>query len=255
MKKLLLALLFLLIPINALFATDYETEKIQWHLDRVETILRKVDTSFLTSEQKINRLKMLDRLHLYTEAWKFPNNDTFTGKSVPFFRWSNGNLCAVWYLMDGDIEYKSFIENIVKTNNNFEIIDAQDNPIINAWAKKYGFSIIELAMIQPTYGAKTLEWCTFEPPGINWYHYSYQYWCWDVKENFIPNSFLIIISLIVIISLIGVILFKIFMMMYLKIFKGSKIWFLNIWIYVLILFFVLMAFWIIVKYYFYTSWN
>jgi hypothetical protein len=94
---------------------------------------------------------MLDRLHSYTEDGKFPNNDKFPGESVPFFRGSNGNLCAVGYLMDADPEYKPFIENIVKSNNNVELMDVQNDPTVNAWAKKYGFSILELAMIQPHY--------------------------------------------------------------------------------------------------------
>ncbi|MBP9811760.1 hypothetical protein KBC86_00140 [Candidatus Gracilibacteria bacterium] len=151
MKKLLFLLSLLLLPIHSLFASDAETDKLQWHLSRVEGVLRKVDTSSLPEAQKSNRIKMLDRLHSYTEAGKFPNNDKFPGESVPFFRGSNGNLCAVGYLMDADPEYKPFIETIVQTNNNIELMDVQDDPIVNAWANKYGFSILELAMIQPTY--------------------------------------------------------------------------------------------------------
>lgn len=151
MKKLLFLLGLLLFPIHCLFASDAETEKLQWHLNRVEWILRKVDTSSLTEEQKVNRTNMLDRLHSYTEAGKFPNNDKFPWESVPFFRGSNGNLCAVGYLMDADPDYKTFIENTVKSNNNVQLMDVQTDPTVNAWAKKYGFSILELAMIQPTY--------------------------------------------------------------------------------------------------------
>lgn len=158
MKKLFLILGFFLIPVHALFASDAETEKLQWHLGRVEWILRQVDTSSLTQEQKENRTNMIDRLHSYTEAWKFPNNDKFPWESVPFFRGSNGNLCAVGYLMDADPDYQSFIENIVNTTNNVRIMDVQSEPTLNAWAKKYGFSLLELAMIQPTYSSGPIRW-------------------------------------------------------------------------------------------------
>jgi len=53
--------------------------------------------------------------------------------------------------MDSDPEYTTFIENIVKTHNNIKIMESQNDPMIQKWANKYGFSILELAMIQPTY--------------------------------------------------------------------------------------------------------
>jgi len=55
--------------------------------------------------------------------------------------------------MDADPDYQSFIENIVNTTNNVRIMDVQSEPTLNAWAKKYGFSLLELAMIQPTYSS------------------------------------------------------------------------------------------------------
>ena len=155
MKKLFLVLWLLLLPLQALFASDNETEKLQWHLNRVEWILRKVDTSSLTEEQRNNRSSMLDLLHSYTKIGKFPNNDRFPWQSIPFFRGSNGNLCAVGYLMDHDPDYQSFIEQVVNTNNHLQLMDIQSNPVINSWEKKYGFNTLELAMIQPTYGFET----------------------------------------------------------------------------------------------------
>ena len=94
---------------------------------------------------------MLDLLHVYIQAGKFPNNDKFQGQYAPFFRGSNGNLCAVGYLMNYDPEYQSYVETIVKINNNVNIMDIQHDPILEKWEKKYGFNTLELAMIQPTY--------------------------------------------------------------------------------------------------------
>ena len=59
--------------------------------------------------------------------------------------------------MDADPEYKTFIENIIKTNSNIKIMDIQDNPVINTWARKYGFNIVELAMIQPHYDRPMIQ--------------------------------------------------------------------------------------------------
>lgn len=151
MKKIFLLLLCIFAPIHNIFAIDSEVEKLQWHLNRVEWILRQVDTSELSTIQKENRTKMLDLLHSYTEAGKFPINDTLPNIYAPFFRWSNGNLCAVWYLMNNDPEYREFVDKTALNNNNIKIMDIQKNWVINSWAEKYGFSILELAMIQPTY--------------------------------------------------------------------------------------------------------
>lgn len=157
MKKIIILLGLLFFPLYSTFALDTETEKIQWHLDRVEWILRKVETPSLTEDQKLNRTKMLDLLHAYTEVGKFPNNDKYPGVSVPFFRWSNGNLCAVGYLMNNDPEYRWFVESVVTQNNTVQIMDIQNDPTVKSWAKKYWFSTLELAMIQPTYGWKYQE--------------------------------------------------------------------------------------------------
>lgn len=144
----------LLLTINTVLAfqnLDTEKERLQWHLDRTENILRKVDTSNLNQNQKENRKKMLDLLEGYTKEWKFPNNDKFPWKYVPFFRWSNGNLCAVWYLMYSDPEYKDYVDTIVKTNNNVQVMNIKNDIVFNSWLEKYGFSQLETAMIQPSY--------------------------------------------------------------------------------------------------------
>ncbi len=44
MIKILISLGLLFLPFHTIFASDIETEKIQWHLNRVENILKKVDT-------------------------------------------------------------------------------------------------------------------------------------------------------------------------------------------------------------------
>ncbi len=140
------------------FANTDEQDKIKWHLFRVESILRQVDTSDLNNTQKKNRLKTLDNLHKYATEWSFPNNDTIEW-FAPFFRGSNWNLCAVWNLMYQDLEYKNYVDNIVQTNNNVRVMNIDNDMVFNNWLNKNGFTQLEAAMIQPTYWAC---WCLSE---------------------------------------------------------------------------------------------
>lgn len=66
--------------------------------------------------------------------------------------------------MNQDVEYQDFVEQVVNTNNNVKIMDIQDDATVNVWADTYGFSIVELAMIQPTYGAC---WGTYQLYGCS----------------------------------------------------------------------------------------
>lgn len=198
-KKILWKLLFvsamLILTINTVSAfqnIDTEKERLQWHLDRTENILRKVDTSNLNQNQKENRTKMLDLLETYTKEWKFPNNDTFPWEYVPFFRWSNGNLCAVWYLMYSDPEYKDYVDTVVKTNNNVQVMDIKNDTVFNSWLEKYGFNQLEAAMIQPSYYRPSVFERYFEKFFTFWFFLSVTSFViiWIFRRKYIYDIFL-----------------------------------------------------------------
>lgn len=127
-----------------------EVARLRAHFDSVDTELRTRDVSHLSREQRANRAKHIAWLKEYREAGKFPLNNKFIGQAVPFFRDSNGTLCAMAYLVDrsgrGDI-----VDHIAKTRNYAYIPELTDDRKLVAWLEESGLSAAEAARIQPAY--------------------------------------------------------------------------------------------------------
>lgn len=123
---------------------------IQMHLTLVETELRNKDVSLLTKEQRLNRIKCLDILHSYSLNGVFPKN-LYHSERTPYFIDKFGTACAVGQLIIST-GYGEFAKKVMTENNNGYISELNSKyPEINEWATAYGFTIDELAWIQPCY--------------------------------------------------------------------------------------------------------
>ena len=133
---------------NAAFATD--RARIQKHLELVENELRASDISSLSSTQKVNRRHHLDVLNAYGRTGIFPTNH-YHAHRQPYFRDNFGVLCAVGFLMWKDGQYE--VVNRINRENNYAYITelAGKYPELGAWTQVNGFSVEELAWIQPGY--------------------------------------------------------------------------------------------------------
>ena len=129
-------------------------ELIHLNLPLVENQLRKNYDKSLSVQQKKNTSHCLDLLHNYWKNGVFPQN-TFHSKRTPYFIDIYGTYCAVGYL----IKETGFDEVAKKINNENNYGYLRDLAVqyreIGLWAKEYGFSIDELAWIQPLYGVLT----------------------------------------------------------------------------------------------------
>jgi len=134
-----------------------EVARLRAHFDSVDTELRDAQTLQLTPAQRTARLTLVGWLRDYREAGRFPRNDRFPDKAMPFFRDIDGVLCAMAYLIDrsgrGDI-----VDRIASTRNNASIAELADDGELLAWLDSTGLSVAEAARIQPFYGP-------FEPEG------------------------------------------------------------------------------------------
>lgn len=136
----------LLAPVH--FPSD--RERIQKHLELIENELRTRDVSLLTYTQEANRLRHLDVLRDYRQTGVFPTNHYHT-KRQPYFRDNFGVLCAVGYLMWHDGQQEAV--NKINRENNYGYIAelASQYPELGVWALENGFTLDELAWIQPMY--------------------------------------------------------------------------------------------------------
>jgi hypothetical protein len=127
-----------------------EAVRLVAHFDSVDRELRGVDVSCLSATQKAMRAQLISWLRDYRNAGRFPENDRFANRAVPFFRDSHGTLCAMAYLIDrsgrGDI-----VDRIASTRNNAFIHQLTDDPALVAWLDASGLSVDEAARIQPQY--------------------------------------------------------------------------------------------------------
>lgn len=145
------------IPFEKLTANT-ETAWIQLHLQLVEQTLRSRSTSALTPVQRTNRLQALEHLNEYWHAAKFPQNEEFSYR-LPIFIDKYDNFCAVGYLVKAT-GYEA-VSRKISAKTNYAYVRDMKYPELFAWAKEYGFTVDELAWIQPTYWSN----CDLHPVG------------------------------------------------------------------------------------------
>lgn len=121
---------------------------IALHLQLVEKTLRSRSVAHLNTQQQVHRLELLNKLNGYWQAKQFPINDYLTYKS-PVFIDRFGTHCAVGYLMQ-----QSGFENLAReidAKQKFAYVYDIKVEGVSSWAKEHGFTIDELAWIQPGY--------------------------------------------------------------------------------------------------------
>jgi hypothetical protein len=127
-----------------------EVARLRAHFDSVDTELRARDVSHLSVEQRASRTRLIGWLREYRNAGRFPQNDRFADRTIPFFRDSRGTLCAMAYLVDrsgrGDI-----VDRIATIRNNAYIGELTDDRDLVAWLDESGLTVTEAARIQPGY--------------------------------------------------------------------------------------------------------
>ncbi len=126
-----------------------ERERIQMHLRLVETALSKREMGHLTPAQKINRILRLQELRDYWQTGVFPKN-TFHAKRQPYFIDVHGTACAVGHLMLQSGAAKT-VEKIANESNFAYVQELTIYPELMEWANINGFTVDELAWIQPGY--------------------------------------------------------------------------------------------------------
>ena len=127
-----------------------EVARLRAHFDSVDTELRTRDVSHLSVEQRANRTRLIGWLREYRNAGRFPQNDRFPDRTIPFFRDSRGTLCALAYLVDRSGR-ADIVDRIAKARNNAYIGELTDDRDLVVWLDKSGLSVAEAARIQPAY--------------------------------------------------------------------------------------------------------
>lgn len=125
-----------------------EIQRIRVHLAYVEERLRAQPPVALDGARLAMRSRLLDALARYRIAAEFPHNDQRPGRR-PRLIDDDGRLCAVGYLIAISAG-REVIEDLRRDYEWAELSSIVD-PRLAAWAEAHGFTLDELAMIQPVY--------------------------------------------------------------------------------------------------------
>ncbi|MEM7037172.1 MAG: T9SS type A sorting domain-containing protein [Bacteroidota bacterium] len=135
-------------PYQDIVSFKDDTERIQTHLMLVEQVLRARGTAHLAPVQAVNRMRHLDELRRYWQAGSFPLNHGHAERT-PYFIDAHGTACAVGHLLIEDGQ-EAFAQHIHDEGNNAYVKEMR-YPELPAWADNAGFTVGELAWIQPGY--------------------------------------------------------------------------------------------------------
>lgn len=129
-----------------------ERERIQTHLRFVLAQLRARDISHLGPGQKLRRRTALDTLQSYIDQGRFPRRglDNYPGRR-PRFIDDRGTHCAVGYLIAAS--GAPDLARALDARYEYAYVADMDSPALLAWAADHGFTVRELATIQPGYDA------------------------------------------------------------------------------------------------------
>ena len=131
-------------------ANTEEKTRIQTHLEYVEKLLRKKDVSKWNYSMRQKRKKLLNLLHSYWIAGKFPKNYDYANQRKPCFIDKDGNICAVGYLIEKTAG-RPVAEKISSKHKYEKIYEMKNDKDVYNWISNSGLTIEECAMIQPTY--------------------------------------------------------------------------------------------------------
>lgn len=126
---------------------DAEVARIRAHLAYVVASLRQTHAP-LSPALLAEREGLLDVLAAYAARGEFPVNHVYPGRR-PVFIDPDGTLCAVGALV-AHASGRAAAEAIAARHRYDYVLDMHDSSI-DAWAAEHGFTLRELAMIQPSY--------------------------------------------------------------------------------------------------------
>jgi hypothetical protein len=130
-------------------ASAAEDQRIATHLAWIERRLRAASTRELASDARARRLVLLDVLGDYIAEGTFPRNEGGKGGRAPRWVDATGRHCAVAHLVraSGRVD----LVDAVQRDHETDYVADMQVPALASWAMEHGFTVQELALVQPTY--------------------------------------------------------------------------------------------------------
>jgi len=123
--------------------------RITTHLVYVEGLLRSEEPPGLSVSQREKRHASLDVLATYWQRGVYPKNDVYRTRR-PRFIDPAGRRCAVAELIATSVGEQT--AEALAADHEWDYLLRMNDPRVAQWAHRHGFTLTELAMIQPGYG-------------------------------------------------------------------------------------------------------
>jgi hypothetical protein len=120
------------------------------HFTAALAFLRASPPPGLDAAQRLTRALLLRELEVYADRGVFPQNRRAPGERRPTFVDDNGVLCAVAHLLDLTGQGALALE-VRDTRNDATVAELSGDARFAAWARSVGFTLEELALVQPSY--------------------------------------------------------------------------------------------------------
>jgi hypothetical protein len=128
---------------------DHEVSRVSAHIVGAERLARH-SSGRLDPLRRLSRALLLQELRRYRRARRFPNNQEFPNKLVPYFIDADGTRCAVAHLLE--VAGRSdIVQKIARQRNNARVRELANERELLAWLNAAGISLAEAARIQPSY--------------------------------------------------------------------------------------------------------
>jgi hypothetical protein len=131
-----------------------EKQRITAHLAYAYQLLMDRTEAMPESEVKKKRLAVLEHLRAYIRRGEFPINSKYDERR-PCFIDEKGTYCAVGYLIQQTAG--SALAEKINSLFQYEFLSKMQLPVLSQWISNSGFSIEELATVQPTYGKVVIK--------------------------------------------------------------------------------------------------
>ena len=138
---------------------ESDTERIRVHLEWVERELRSTQPAGFDARALERRADLLDELAAYRRAGQFPVRTDDRAGFHPRFIDAEGRLCAVGHLIAASTSLE--VAQEFNGRHEYAYVLEMNDPTVDEWAAANGFTVYELAMIQPSYppsNARDLLW-------------------------------------------------------------------------------------------------
>ncbi len=124
-----------------------EVDKVRAHLSYVHQLLVDASAGY-PEDVRQKRFEVLALLEDYIEAEQFPMNEKYEGRR-PCFIDENGTYCAVGHLVKETAG--ASLAALINAYHQYDYICDMDIAALADWIATSGFTLDEIAMIQPTY--------------------------------------------------------------------------------------------------------